>query len=49
MASILTNLVEANVQILADTNYGSCCVDEVAAEHMSADAIVHYGRACLSP
>ena len=35
--------------ILADTSYGACCVDEVAAEHISADAVVHYGRACLSP
>lgn len=35
--------------ILADTSYGSCCVDEIAAEHVDADAVVHYGRACLSP
>ncbi|KAF0028283.1 hypothetical protein F2P81_019370 [Scophthalmus maximus] len=35
--------------ILGDTSYGSCCVDEVAAEHVGADCIVHYGRACLSP
>jgi diphthamide biosynthesis enzyme Dph1/Dph2-like protein len=24
-------------------------VDEVAAEHINADVVVHYGRACLSP
>jgi diphthamide biosynthesis protein 2 len=47
--------------ILADTTYGrcvylsvvgadkSCCVDEIAAEHVNADVVVHYGRACLSP
>jgi len=35
--------------ILADTSYSSCCVDEIAAEHVDADAVVHYGRACLSP
>lgn len=35
--------------ILADTSYGACCVDEIAAEHVNADAVVHYGRACLSP
>ncbi|CCU74541.1 Diphthamide biosynthesis protein Dph2 [Blumeria hordei DH14] len=35
--------------ILADTSYGSCCVDEIAAQHVNADAIVHYGRSCLSP
>ncbi|KKY15687.1 putative diphthamide biosynthesis protein [Phaeomoniella chlamydospora] len=39
----------AKLFILADTSYGSCCVDEVAAEHVNADSIVHYGRACLSP
>ncbi|KAJ2797071.1 Diphthamide biosynthesis protein 2 [Coemansia guatemalensis] len=36
------------VFILADTSYGSCCVDEVAASHYSADIVVHYGRTCLS-
>ena len=34
--------------ILGDTSYGSCCVDEIAAEHVDADAVIHYGRACLS-
>ncbi|CAO3652063.1 unnamed protein product [Cunninghamella echinulata] len=35
--------------ILADTSYGSCCVDEVAAQHIDANAIIHYGHSCLSP
>jgi len=35
--------------ILADTSYGSCCVDEIAAEHVDSEVIVHYGRSCLSP
>ena len=35
--------------ILADTSYGSCCVDEVAASHFNADFIIHYGQTCLSP
>ena len=35
--------------ILADTSYGACCVDEIAAEHINAEVVVHYGRACLSP
>lgn len=34
--------------ILADTSYGSCCVDEVTAQHVNADLIVHYGYSCLS-
>ena len=35
--------------ILGDTSFGACCVDEIAAEHISAEVVVHYGRACLSP
>lgn len=38
----------ARVFVLGDTSYGSCCVDEVAAQHLAADCVVHYGRTCLS-
>lgn len=34
--------------VLGDTSYGSCCVDEIAAAHIDADAIIHFGHACLS-
>ncbi|KAL2176749.1 putative diphthamide synthesis protein-domain-containing protein [Thermothelomyces heterothallicus CBS 202.75] len=37
------------IYILADTSYSACCVDEIAAEHVNADVVVHYGRSCLSP
>lgn len=40
---------DVKLTILGDTSYGSCCVDEIAAEHVDADAVVHYGRSCLSP
>lgn len=40
---------EVKLYILADTSYGSCCVDEIASEHVNADVVVHYGRSCLSP
>ncbi|KAF7726250.1 Diphthamide biosynthesis protein 2 [Apophysomyces ossiformis] len=49
VASVLRARTKRDIFILADTSYGSCCVDEVAAEHVSADLIVHYGRSCLSP
>lgn len=26
----------------------SCCVDEVAAEHVDGDCVIHFGHACLS-
>ncbi|KAJ8305393.1 hypothetical protein KUTeg_015938 [Tegillarca granosa] len=40
--------ISGQIFILGDTSYGSCCVDEVAAEHYNADCIIHYGRSCLS-
>lgn len=36
------------IYILGDTSYGSCCVDEVAASHVNADGIIHFGHSCLS-
>lgn len=44
-----TSYEPVRLYILADTSYGSCCVDEIAAQHVNADAIVHYGSSCLSP
>ena len=36
--------------ILGDTTYGSCCPDEIGAQHLDADILVHFGtRACLGP
>ena len=37
------------VFILGDTSYGECCVDEVAAEHLNADSVIHFGHTCLTP
>jgi len=34
--------------VLADTAYSACCVDEVAAEHVGADLVIHFGDACLN-
>ncbi|XP_058887635.1 2-(3-amino-3-carboxypropyl)histidine synthase subunit 2-like isoform X2 [Acipenser ruthenus] len=49
VAAKLEKNTGAKMYILGDTSYGSCCVDEVAAEHVGAEGIIHYGRACLSP
>lgn len=29
-------------------NYFSCCIDYIAAAHINADAIIHFGPVCLS-
>lgn len=51
VARILERKVEKDtkVYVLADTSYSPCCVDEVAAKHVNADVIVHFGNACLTP
>ncbi|XP_058094195.1 uncharacterized protein LOC131240140 [Magnolia sinica] len=40
---------DVGIYVMADTTYGSCCVDEVGASHVDADCVVHYGHTCLSP
>lgn len=47
--TLVPHSTEVMLYILGDTSYGACCVDEVAAQHVDADVVVHYGRACLSP
>ncbi|KAM6080599.1 LOW QUALITY PROTEIN: 2-(3-amino-3-carboxypropyl)histidine synthase subunit 2 [Theristicus caerulescens] len=49
VAARLEAATGAEMYVLGDTTYGSCCVDEVAAEHAGAEAMLHYGPACLSP
>ncbi|KAJ3500437.1 hypothetical protein NM208_g17143 [Fusarium decemcellulare] len=49
LASQDEGATERRIYILADSSYSACCVDEIAAEHVSADVVVHYGRTCLSP
>lgn len=49
VVSYLSGNTSARYFILGDTSYGSCCVDEVAAQHAEADCIIHFGRSCLSP
>ncbi|WOH11620.1 hypothetical protein DCAR_0831110 [Daucus carota subsp. sativus] len=40
---------DIGLYVMGDTTYGSCCVDEVAASHIHADCVIHYGHTCLSP
>ncbi|KAF7987458.1 hypothetical protein HCN44_003220 [Aphidius gifuensis] len=45
----IEELLKKNVYILGDTTCGSCCIDEVAANHIGADGVIHFGHACLNP
>ncbi|KAL3632228.1 hypothetical protein CASFOL_025212 [Castilleja foliolosa] len=40
---------DVKLYVMADTTYGSCCVDEVGAAHINADCVIHFGHTCLSP
>ncbi|CAD5123911.1 DgyrCDS12219 [Dimorphilus gyrociliatus] len=44
----LEELCDIPLYLMADTTFGSCCVDEIGAEHGVCDGIIHYGSACLS-
>ncbi|CAG9770189.1 unnamed protein product [Ceutorhynchus assimilis] len=44
----LQNILGETVYILGDTAYESCCIDYVAAAHINADAIIHFGPTCFS-
>ena len=35
--------------ILGDVTYGACCIDDLGAQSLGADFLVHYGHSCLVP
>eukprot|EP01083_Nonionella_stella_P021844 60470_1 len=48
----LANLSDDNdykLYIMADTTFAPCCVDEIAAQHVHGEVIIHYGWTCCSP
>ncbi|CCH62972.1 hypothetical protein TBLA_0I03170 [Henningerozyma blattae CBS 6284] len=54
-SSIVLQLLQSNPKLqnirlytLADTAYSPCCVDEVAAEHVEAELVIHMGDSCLN-
>ncbi|OBS70869.1 hypothetical protein A6R68_00611 [Neotoma lepida] len=49
VAARLEEVTGSKMFILGDTAYGSCCVDVLGAEQAGAQALVHFGPACLSP
>lgn len=49
IADILERFTGAEVTVLADVVYGACCVDDLSAEALGADLLVHFGHSCLVP
>jgi 2-(3-amino-3-carboxypropyl)histidine synthase len=53
-ALALSDLVErfggaSHCLVLADVTYGACCVDDLSAQALGCDLLVHYGHSCLVP
>lgn len=47
IADILEAHTGARMIILGDVTYGACCVDDLTAQALGADFLVHYGHSCL--
>ncbi|KAG8313624.1 Diphthamide biosynthesis protein 2 [Homalodisca vitripennis] len=41
--------LQTSLPIQVNRNNSTCCVDEVAAQHVDGDAVIHMGHTCLSP
>lgn len=40
--------IDTRFFVLCDSTFGSCCPDEITAQHYSAQCIIHFGEACMS-
>lgn len=49
LADIFENFTQSQVSILADENYGACCIEDQAAYLYEIDFLIHYGHSCLVP
>jgi len=51
IADILQRLAPAlnQVSILGDVTYGACCIDDLGAQALGSELLVHYGHSCLVP
>lgn len=47
IADIIEAKTGAHCIILGDVTYGACCVDDLTAQSLGADFLVHYGHSCL--
>ena len=43
LADIFDKITNSEVYIIADENYGACCIEDVQASILKADFMIHYG------
>lgn len=49
LASIIEEFGIVETVIMSDVAYGACCVDDLQAERLGCDYMIHYGHSCLVP
>lgn len=49
LADFFEKYSRCDVFIVADENYGACCIEDFGASLVDADFIIHYGHSCLVP
>lgn len=49
LSDLIGEFGDCTVTILAEQTYGACCIDDMLAEELGCEFIVHYGHSCLIP
>lgn len=49
LVDIFQRFAEVEVVVQGDVVYGACCVDDLHADELGADLLIHYGHSCLVP
>ncbi len=43
ISDIIKNFTNCDTIIMADVTYGACCIDDITADELNTDFIIHYG------
>lgn len=49
IADIIKEFTDADSIIMGDVTYGACCIDDLTAQALGVELLVHYGHSCLVP
>ena len=49
ISDIIEAFTDAKTIVLGDVTYGACCVDDLTAQTLGCDYLIHYGHSCLVP
>lgn len=49
LSDLLSTFAGCTVVVMAEQTYGACCIDDMQAQSLGCDFIIHYGHSCLIP